>query len=208
MRPPTRATCYLGSRKGAQGVNPAFVPCSALTRGEERQKCTCCQSLTQVTNRLPRARRGGRQAPRGIRRNPPGQPRRVPLRGASQCLKSMSDQLAYRRVWQKVHAKHRDVCHSHCPLRTSHQVRELPRAPNGSPKNHGGPRTSRYARSSQPRRMSSQVSASVATGVPQVSQPPSKCAGNSVTPNSRSHEQPTAMGRVGPSAVWSSLSIL
>ena len=92
-----------------------FVPCSALTRGEERKKRTCCQSVTQVTNRLPRSRRGGRQAPHGIRRNPPGQPRRVPLRGASQCLKSMSDQLAYRRVWQKVHARHRDFCHSHCP---------------------------------------------------------------------------------------------
>ena len=89
------------------------MPCSALTRGEERQKRTCCQSITQVTDRLPRARRGGRQAPHGIRRNPPGQPRRVPLRGASQCLKSMSYQLAYRRVWQKVHAKQRDFCHSH-----------------------------------------------------------------------------------------------
>ena len=73
---------------------PAFLPCSALTRGEERKKCTCCQLITQVTDRLPRSRRGGRHAPHGIRRNPPGQSRRVPLRGASQCLKSMVDQLA------------------------------------------------------------------------------------------------------------------
>ena len=58
----------------------------------------------------------GREAgsPR-YQRNPPGRPRRVPLRGASQCLKSMSYQLAYRRVWQKVHARHRDFCHSHRP---------------------------------------------------------------------------------------------
>ena len=100
------------------------------------EECTCCQLITQITDRLPRARRGGRQAPHGIRRNPPGQPRRVPLRGASQCLKSMSDQLAYRRVWQKVHARHRDFV-----TRTAREgppSRELPRAPNRSPK-LGGP---------------------------------------------------------------------
>ena len=62
----------------------------------------------------------------------------MPRRGASQCLQSMCDQLAYRRVWQKVHAKHRDF--------VTRTAREGPPADSGattgshkSLKDYGGP---------------------------------------------------------------------
>ena len=90
---------------------------AVLSADEGRGETEVCLPLINNASQEPLAPiSSGREAgsPR-YQKNPPGQPRRVPLRGASQCQKSMSDQLAYRRVWQKVHAKHRDFRHSHGP---------------------------------------------------------------------------------------------